>query len=114
MLTLYSLIITYLIISDKKPIYHKYGEYGWIKLTDIQYEKLLKDLGQVELDRCIAYIDELAQSTGNKNKWKDWNLVIRRCNREGWGKTSQKQKENSINGKIENDPLAGLRIGLHL
>lgn len=72
-------------LINNKPVYHKYGEYEWIKLTDIQYEKLLKDLGQAELDRCIAYIDELAQSTGNKNKWKDWNLVIRRCHRENWG-----------------------------
>ncbi len=63
-----------------------YGEYGWIKLTDEQYQKLQEDLGQAELDRCIRYIDESAQSTGNKNKWKDWNLVIRKCSRDGWGR----------------------------
>lgn len=64
---------------------HKYGQYGWVKLTDKEYEKLLKDLGQTELERCITYIDESAQGNGNKNKWKDWNLVIRRCHREKWG-----------------------------
>lgn len=64
---------------------HKYGEYGWVQLSDEQYGSLLRDLGQVELDRCISYIDESAQSSGNKNRWKDWNLVIRRCHREGWG-----------------------------
>ena len=64
---------------------HKYGEYGWVKLTDKQYEKLLADLGEEELKRCITYVDEAAQSTSNKNKWKDWNLVIRRCHRDGWG-----------------------------
>lgn len=64
---------------------HKYGEYGWVKLSDTQYQKLQKELGQDELDRCIRYVDECAQQTGNKNKWKDWNLVIRRCNRDGWG-----------------------------
>lgn len=62
-----------------------HGEYGWVKLTDQQYQNLLHELGQAELDRCIQHIDESAQSSGNKNKWKDWNLIIRRCHREGWG-----------------------------
>lgn len=65
---------------------HKHGAYGWVRLTDDQYDKLVKDLGQAELDRCITYIDESAQGNGNKNRWKDWNLVIRKCSREGWGR----------------------------
>ena len=71
--------------KPKSEIKHKYGEYGWVQLSDEQYGSLLRDLGQAELDRCISYIDESAQSSGNKNRWKDWNLVIRRCHREGWG-----------------------------
>lgn len=71
--------------ADKPPRTRSYGEYSWIKLTDEQYAKLVTDLGQAELDRCIRYIDESAQSTGNKNKWRDWNLVIRKCSRDGWG-----------------------------
>lgn len=63
----------------------KYGEYGRVLLTEEQYQNLLQELGQSELDRCIQYIDEAAQSSGNKNKWKDWNIVIHRCHREGWG-----------------------------
>jgi len=68
---------------------HAHGEYGWVKLTDAQYDKLLQDLGQEELDRCIRYVDESAQSTGNKNKWKDWNLTIRKCSRDKWGLDKQ-------------------------
>lgn len=64
---------------------HKYGEYGWVRLSDSEHEKLLADLGETELERCITYVDESAQSTGNKNKWKDWNLVIRKCSRQQWG-----------------------------
>ena len=71
---------------------HKRGEYGWVKLTDAQYEKLLKDLGQEELERCIRYVDESAQNTRNRNGWKDWNLTIRKCSREGWGLKGQQQK----------------------
>ena len=71
--------------SENKPVKHKHGEYGWVLLTDEQYSRLLADLGEIELARCIAYIDESAQSTGNKNHWKDWNLVVRKCSRNGWG-----------------------------
>lgn len=68
------------------PERHKYGEYGRVLLSDDEYQRLLTDLGEAELARCIRYIDESAQSTNNKNRWKDWNLVIRRCSREGWGR----------------------------
>ena len=64
---------------------HKYGEYGWVKLTDAEYQRLLNDLGHAELQRCITYVDESAQSNNNRNKWTDWNLVVRKCHRDGWG-----------------------------
>ena len=78
------------------PIKHKHGEYGRVLLTDEQYAKLLGDLGEAELARCIAYVDESAQRTGNKNGWKDWALVIRKCHREGWG-MRENQRERSSN-----------------
>ena len=68
-----------------KVVRHEYGKYGWVKLSDEEHSRLLNDLGRSELERCITYIDESAQTSGNKNKWRDWNLVIRRCHREGWG-----------------------------
>lgn len=72
-------------ISPPRPARQKHGQYGWVLLTPEEHDRLMQDLGAAELDRCIRYIDEAAQSSGNKNKWKDWNLVIRRCSREGWG-----------------------------
>ena len=63
----------------------KYGQYGWVKLSKEQYSSLVKDFGEAETKRCIAYVDESAQATGNKNKWKDWNLVVRKCHRQNWG-----------------------------
>lgn len=69
--------------TKKKRV--SYGSFGWVKLTEEEHSKLVTDLGEAELNRCIAYVDESAQSTGNKNKWRDWNLVIRKCSREGWG-----------------------------
>ena len=74
-------------VADEKPEIprRKHGTYGWVRLTDDEYARLLGDLGEDELMRCITYLDESAQSNGNKNKWKDWNLVIRKCSRERWG-----------------------------
>ena len=62
-----------------------YGKFGWVKLEPREYEALKAELGEGELDRCITFLDEAAQSTGNKNRWKDFGLVIQRCSREGWG-----------------------------
>lgn len=76
---------------------HPYGEYGWVKLTDQQYQKLLTDLGPEELNLCIRYVDESAQKTKNRNKWQDWNLVIRNCHREDWPKRWRKQDERTTN-----------------
>lgn len=67
------------------PSRKKYGQYGWVKLSDEEYQRLVKDLGQAEVERCINYIDESAQATGNRNRWKDWNLIIRKCSRDRWG-----------------------------
>lgn len=75
--------------QPKPPARKSYGRYGWVKLTDEEYHRLLNDLGEAEVKRCIAYVDESAQATGNKNKWRDWNLVVRKCNREGWGLKKQ-------------------------
>ena len=79
--------------SGKKPVNRtKYGEYGWVRLSDAEHSKLLTALGEDELARCIAYIDESAQGNGNKNGWKDWNVVIRKCSRGKWWQKSYSGK----------------------
>lgn len=74
------------------PARESFGEYGWVKLTEEEHNRLINEYGLSEVQRAIAYIDESAQSTGNKNKWKDWNLVVRKCIRDGWGKRQQQQQ----------------------
>lgn len=61
-----------------------YGEYGWIRLSDREYQLLLELMGGDELQQCITYIDESAQSTGNRNHWLDWYAVLRRCYQRRW------------------------------
>lgn len=72
-------------ISKKK---NSFGEFGWVKLTTSQYRTLSEEMGEEELRSCIAYIDEAAQSTQNKNRWKDWYLLLRRCYRDNWHRRS--------------------------
>ena len=67
--------------GDKDP----HGAYGHVKLTDAEYQDLIAELGEKELARCIRYVDESAQGSGNKNRWRDWALILRRCHRDGWG-----------------------------
>ena len=90
-----------------KPVRHKCGKYGWVQLTNEERDRLKEDLGVEELIRCITYIDEAAQSNGNKNKWKDWNLVIRRCHREGWG--LGRSRPAQAQGKTDNPFLNNLK-----
>lgn len=80
---------------------HKYGRYGRVLLSSEEYGRLVRDYGQAEADRCIAHVDELAQSTNNKNGWKDWNLVVRRCHRDGWGRKAQPTKAEAGNIFLE-------------
>ena len=81
--------------SEREPA-RKRGEYGWVKLSDEQYSKLVVDFGEAEVQRAIAYVDESAQSNGNKNKWKDWNLVIRKCIRDGWGLRGAGKQQKTV------------------
>lgn len=78
--------------KTKKTPRKKYGEHGWVRLSGAEYDRLLRDLGQAELDRCIQYVDESAQGNGNKNGWKDWNIIVRKCHRQGWGLTYSSQR----------------------
>ena len=96
--------------SNAKDVTHPRGEFGWVKMTDDQYAKLVKDFGQAEADRSIAYVDESAQQTGNKNKWKDWYLTVRKCCREKWGvKSNAYHHEEQQPQRSTRPPDASLR-----
>lgn len=65
-----------------------YGQYGWVVLSDQNYEQLMNEMGDAELQACITYIDESAQSTGNRKNWLDWCAVLRRCHQRQWHKSA--------------------------
>lgn len=70
--------------ADLSVCQRTYGEFGWIRLSDSEYCDLVQEMGADELIRCINYIDESAQSTGNRNNWLNWHMVLRRCYRNRW------------------------------
>ena len=67
-----------------ESIRHKHGEYKHVLLTDEQYEKLLIDLGQKNLEEYIKKVDEYCQQYGKS--YKDYNLTIR-----NWFKKDHKE-----------------------
>ena len=70
--------------KEEKPQKHKYGTYGWFLLTDKEKKKLDNEFGKDYIDKVINALDEYVQSNGNKNKYKDWNLVVRKAIRDKW------------------------------
>ena len=63
---------------------HTYGEYKRIRLKDSQYNKLVEEFGKEKTDLAITKLDEYVQSNNNKNKYKDFYLVLRKVIKENW------------------------------
>ena len=83
--------------SNKKPAFHKYGEYRHIRLTDEQYSKLIEDFGENIISRYIRECDEYCQQ--HSKHYKDYNLTLRNwIRRDGVNSGSDKQL-NEFTGK---------------
>lgn len=63
---------------------HTYGEYKRIKLKDSQYKKLVDKFGENTTKLAITKLDEYVQSNNNKNKYKDFYLVLKKVIEEDW------------------------------
>lgn len=83
---------------DKKK---KYGKYGRILLSEDEYQRLVNDYGEDYISEVIDRIDEYVESNGNKNKYKNFNLVIRKAIRDKWTCLNGIEKEKKEN-EIEN------------
>ena len=82
--------------DDNKKI--SFGEYKRIKLTQKQYNNLCDEFNKDFIDNQIMLLDEYVQSNNNKNKYKDFNIVIRKSIRENWfnkgGNNNKNYKES--------------------
>ena len=70
--------------NNENKIYQKYGKYQRIKLTKEEYEKLCSEFGKEFIDNQIILVDEYVESNNNKNKYSNFNLVIRKSIKDGW------------------------------
>lgn len=76
--------IEYIKENNKKKVYKKYGDFKWIKLTDEEYSRLINDYGEEFIKNQIKLLDEYVESNHNKNKYTNFNLVLRKSIREKW------------------------------
>jgi hypothetical protein len=83
--------------------YSKLGNYKRIILTNKQYEKLIKDYNKEFIDNQINLLDEYIQSNNNKNKYTDFNLVLRKSIRENWFNNKTIKEPEWFNKKIEKE-----------
>ena len=72
------------------------GEYGWVRLTQEQYQMLLTEMGEEQLDWIIRFLDEKVQLNGNKYHWQDWVAVIRKAFRENWGERERSAEQKAL------------------
>lgn len=64
----------------------KYGTFKRVVLTDDEYTRLVSDYGEEFVINQIALLDEYIESNNNKNKYTNFNLVLRKSIREQWFK----------------------------
>ena len=94
--------------KDKRESKRTHGLYKRVLLSEKEYQGLADEFGKDEVERCIAYVDEYVQSNGNKNGYKDWNLVIGKAVREKWGRDKpaypqkQRNKFNNFTSRESN------------
>lgn len=62
--------------APRKKIKHTFGDYGHVRLTDDEIERLNTEYGADKTEQAIRYLDEYIQMKGYKAK--DHNLAIRK------------------------------------
>lgn len=80
-------------IKEKR---NKYGTYGRVELTSDEYLRLVNEFGEEFIKKQIELLDEYVESNDNKNKYKNFNLVLRKSIRENWFKKRQSSQSNSF------------------
>ena len=74
----------------------KHGQFGRVKLTDKEYQKLIEDFGKDFIDNQIILLDEYVESNNNKNKYTNFNLVIRKSIKDNWFKQKVERRTNNV------------------
>lgn len=90
------------IITNIKPsvintdVKHTYGEYGHVRLTDKERDRLFNDKGEEQTLKAIKYLDEYIQMKGYKAR--DHNLALRK-----WVFDAVREQEQKNSHRHRND-----------
>ena len=84
------------ITNDDKKI--KLGAYQRISLKEADYQKLLNEYDNADLELMINALDEYVESNNNKNKYKNYYLVIKNAIRNNWFKINVREKQQASGG----------------
>lgn len=79
--------------KELKTTKKKYGKYQRILLSNDEFEKLCEEFGKEYIEMVIERIDEYVEENNNKNKYKNFNLVIRKAIRDNWSCLKDIKKE---------------------
>lgn len=83
--------------SKKEEKKEPYGKYGRVKLKISEYLRLREEFGEEFIQKQIELLDEYLEMSNNKNKYTNFNLVLRKAIRENWFKDKkQVQKGNNV------------------
>ena len=82
--------------KEPKNTKKKYGKYQRILLTNDEFRKLCEEFGKEYIEKVIDRIDEYVEENNNKNKYKNFNLVIRKAIRDNWSCLKDIEKETQL------------------
>lgn len=88
--------IEYIPPSPKATPKHKHGEYGNVRLTDEEHEKLAGEYGEAMTDKLIAFLDEYIEMKGYKAK--SHYLAIKK-----WVVDAVKDRETKLCNSFDTD-----------
>ena len=96
-------------LSSITPTKKSYGNFKRVKLTDEELKKLINDFGEEFIKEKINQLDEYLEINNNKNKYKNFNLVLRKAIKKRWFESEKEklpiwiEKENSMKEITENE-----------
>lgn len=76
-------------INNNNNKYIYMGKFKRIKITEEEYQRLINDFNKDFIDDVINALDEYVESNNNKNKYTNFNLVLRKAIREKWFKINE-------------------------
>jgi hypothetical protein len=94
--------------NTSKNIYKEakksFGSFKRVKLTEAEYKKLVEEFGEQFIKEQIEKLDEYVETNNNKNKYSNFNLVLRKSIRENWFKV--KNVPEWFNKEIEKEAVS--------